>query len=70
MRKTMKLEMRMEMKKEMEGGVFDIYDNFNINPQKHIVETATILINPTDMSINLIYSAIYHEIKHIFDALI
>ena len=64
------LKIRITLNEDIKGAVFDIYDNFNINPQKHIVETATILINPTDMSINLIYSAIYHEIKHIFDALI
>ena len=64
------LKIHITLNDELNGAVFDIYDNFNINMQQHIVETATILINPRHMSVNSIYYGIYHEIKHIFDYLI
>lgn len=50
-----------------DGGVFDPNFDFKYNNKTHVVESATIFINPTTMDVNTIVSCIYHEIKHIFD---
>lgn len=50
------------------ASVFTPNVEFKYNYQKHIVEHAVIFMNPLNFTnIDSIVSAIYHEIKHIFD---